>query len=81
MPHIEPLSDDQATEAAKSLFEPLQSALGMVPNIFRTMAHAPDVLAAGRRHPGRHGPRLRTKSVFHSRKEVVSISPGRAPLR
>ncbi len=46
MPHIEPLSDDQASEAAKSLFEPLQSALGMVPNIFRTMAHAPDVLSA-----------------------------------
>jgi len=46
MPHIEPLSDDQATEAAKSQFETLQSALGMVPNIFRTMAHAPDVLAA-----------------------------------
>jgi len=46
MPHIEPLSDDQAGDAARSLFEPLQSALGMVPNIFRTLAHAPDVLAA-----------------------------------
>ena len=46
MPHIEPLSDDQATEAAKNLFQSLESALGMVPNIFRTMAHAPDVLAA-----------------------------------
>ena len=34
MPHIEPLSDDQASEAAQSLFQPLQSALGMVPNIF-----------------------------------------------
>ncbi len=46
MAHIEPLSDENATEAAKNLFQPLQSALGMVPNIFRTMAHAPDVLAA-----------------------------------
>ena len=46
MPHLEPLSDDQASEAAKSLFQPLQSALGMVPNIFRTMAHAPNVLGA-----------------------------------
>ncbi len=46
MPHIEPLSDDQASEAAKNLFQPLQSALGIVPNIFRTMAHAPDVLGA-----------------------------------
>jgi len=46
MPHIKPLSDEQASEAAKNLFQPLQSALGMVPNIFRTMAHAPDVLGA-----------------------------------
>ena len=46
MPYIQPVSDDQAGEAAKSHFGPLQSALGMVPNIFRTMAHAPDVLGA-----------------------------------
>ena len=46
MPHLEPLADDQASEAAKNLFEPVQSAFGMVPNIFRTMAHAPDVLGA-----------------------------------
>ncbi len=46
MPHIQPLSDELASEAAKNLFQPLQSALGMVPNIFRTMAHAPDVLGA-----------------------------------
>ncbi len=35
MPHIEPLSDEQATEAAKSLFQPLQSALGIVQTIPR----------------------------------------------
>ena len=46
MAHIEPLTDENASDAAKSLFQPLESALGMVPNIFRTMAHAPDVLAA-----------------------------------
>ncbi len=46
MPHIQPLSDEQAGPEAKSLFAKLQSAIKMVPNIFRTMGHAPSVLEA-----------------------------------
>jgi len=46
MPHLVPLSDAVASEAAKSLFQGLQAKLGMVPNIFRTMGHAPPVLQA-----------------------------------
>ena len=46
MPHVLPLSDAQASDAAKSLFQGLQAKLGMVPNIFRTMGHAPQVLQA-----------------------------------
>jgi alkylhydroperoxidase family enzyme len=46
MPHVAPLSDAQASAAAKGLFQALQSKLGMVPNIYRTMGHAPDVLQA-----------------------------------
>ena len=37
--------------------------------------------SGGGRRPGRDRPRFRTKPLFHSREEVVSISPGRAPLR
>jgi alkylhydroperoxidase family enzyme len=44
MPHIQPLSDEQASPEAKALFAKLQSAFKMVPNIFRTMGHAPGVL-------------------------------------
>ena len=46
MPHIQPLKDEQATPQAKTLFDKIQAAFKMVPNIFRTMGHAPDVLQA-----------------------------------
>ena len=46
MPVIEPVSDEHASAAAKATFEQLHAKLKTVPNIFRTMAHAPDVLDA-----------------------------------
>ncbi len=46
MPLLEPVSDEHAAAAAKATFEKLHAKLKMVPNIFRTMAHAPEVLDA-----------------------------------
>jgi alkylhydroperoxidase family enzyme len=46
MPALAPLANDQAPDATKPLFGSIQSAFGMVPNIFRTMGHAPAVLKA-----------------------------------
>jgi alkylhydroperoxidase family enzyme len=46
MPHVAPLTDSQAPEAARGLFQAIQAKLGKVLNIFRTMGHAPDVLRA-----------------------------------
>ena len=46
MPHVAPLADAQVPDASKSLFQQIQSEFGMVPNIFRTMGHAPEVLRA-----------------------------------
>ena len=46
MPVIEPVSDDQASPPAQDIFAQLKAKFKMVPNIFRTMAHAPDVLGA-----------------------------------
>ncbi|HXG11494.1 MAG TPA: carboxymuconolactone decarboxylase family protein [Gemmataceae bacterium] len=43
---LAPLTDAQASDAARAIFQTLQSKLGMVPNIFRTLGHAPDVLQA-----------------------------------
>lgn len=46
MPHVPPLTDEHASEPARQLFHAVESQFGMVPNIFRTMAHNPDVLEA-----------------------------------
>ena len=46
MPHVAPLTDAQAPEAAKGIFQGINAKFGMVPNIFRTLGHAPAVLKA-----------------------------------
>ncbi len=46
MPLLEPVGDDTTSTPAKATFEKLHAKLKMVPNIFRTMAHAPEVLDA-----------------------------------
>jgi alkylhydroperoxidase family enzyme len=46
MPYVAPLQDSEAPEAARPLFQAIQSKLGKVLNIFRTMGHAPEVLQA-----------------------------------
>jgi alkylhydroperoxidase family enzyme len=46
MPLLNPPSDAEAPEAARPLFQSIQSAFGRVPNIFRTMGYSPAVLQA-----------------------------------
>ncbi|MHB1424194.1 MAG: hypothetical protein ACYC3I_13545 [Gemmataceae bacterium] len=46
MPRIQPLQDDRANPQARQLFDKLHGAFKMVPNIFRTIGHAPSVLEA-----------------------------------
>lgn len=46
MAHVSPLSAEQAPEQAQQLFNAIEQQFGMVPNIFRTMGHAPEVLNA-----------------------------------
>ena len=46
MPVLKPVNDDTTSEPVKATFEKLHAKLKMVPNIFRTMAHAPEVLDA-----------------------------------
>ena len=43
MPRIPALTNDQAAPAARELLIAAQAAFGMVPNTFRTLAHAPEV--------------------------------------
>jgi AhpD family alkylhydroperoxidase len=46
MPVIEPVSDEQASPEAKAILGNLAAKMKTVPNIFRTMAYAPEVLDA-----------------------------------
>ncbi|MDB5306704.1 MAG: Alkylhydroperoxidase [Gemmataceae bacterium] len=46
MPHLPPLGDDQASDPARATLADLHAKLGRVPNMYRTLAHAPKVLDA-----------------------------------
>lgn len=46
MPLLPPLSNDQAASDARATLEALHAKLGQVPNMYRTFAHAPNVLSA-----------------------------------
>jgi uncharacterized peroxidase-related enzyme len=46
MPLVAPMPDAQAPAPAQGLFRDIQAKFGMVPNIFCTMGHAPEVLQA-----------------------------------
>jgi AhpD family alkylhydroperoxidase len=46
MPHVSPLADAAVPEAVRPLFQAMQARLGLVPNIWRSLAHAPGVLKA-----------------------------------
>ena len=43
-PRIEPLPDDEASPTSLDLLQQVERALGMVPNLHRTLAHAPAAL-------------------------------------
>ncbi len=45
-PRIRPLDDDQAPATSRTLLEQTRKAIGMVPNLHRTLAHAPAALKA-----------------------------------
>ena len=44
MPFLDPLTDDLASDATKNLFHKLHIPLGIVPNMYRTLGLAPQVL-------------------------------------
>lgn len=46
MATIPPIPDAEAGEAARTAFDVLRSRVGAVPNMYRTLAHAPAVLDA-----------------------------------
>ena len=45
MARIAPLSIESASPEAQAVLKEIESAFGMVPNVFKTMAHYPPLLA------------------------------------
>ncbi len=46
MPHVTPMPNQDISGAVQDLFQGLEKKLGMVPNMYRTMGHIPELLAA-----------------------------------
>lgn len=44
MPRIQPVTDDQASPEAAEVFGAITQKIGKVPNLYRTLGHAPSVL-------------------------------------
>lgn len=46
MPRIEPIEEGIATNEVKDVYDDIEAAFGMVPNLFKTSAHFPPLLRA-----------------------------------
>ena len=46
MSRIEPLSRDDASDEIRAIYDEIQGAFGMIPNLFKTYAHFPALLKA-----------------------------------
>jgi alkylhydroperoxidase family enzyme len=44
MTFLPPITDEEATEPIQEPFQTLRQRVGLVPNMYRTLAHAPKVL-------------------------------------
>ena len=69
------VSDQDAAEKIKPVFEGMEKKLGVVPNVFRVMAHNPDMLEA---FSGRSTPRLPKTKLNGKLRELAYIKTSRA---
>ena len=46
MPKIETIEKEEATDEVKAIYDDIEAAFGMVPNLFKTSAHFPPLLKA-----------------------------------
>lgn len=74
MPYIHPINPEQANTDVAGMFSAVKEKLGMIPNLFATLAHAPAVLKgylglAGTLAGGRLTP---------AQREIIALSVGQA---
>ncbi|MGE8190051.1 carboxymuconolactone decarboxylase family protein [Pseudomonas sp. NPDC086278] len=74
MSRITALSLENATDATRPLLEGVQKKIGFLPNVFKTLAHAPAVLAAYLQHSAA----LSKTSLSATEKEAVFLATSQA---
>lgn len=74
MPRIEPLDPNTVTGPAKELLGAVKTKLGVVPNMMRTMAHAPAVLEAYLNFSGA----LARGTLDGKSREAIALAVGQA---
>lgn len=74
MPRIAPLTPEQTPAAAQPMLDAVKAKMGKVPNLFRTMAHAPAALSAYLQFSGAlsHG------VLTAAEREIVALAVGQA---
>lgn len=72
MTRIAALTLDQASPAAQAILQDTKAKLGMVPNLFSTLAHAPDALAGYLQLNGA----LQNGSLSPAERESIALAVG-----
>jgi len=70
MSRIPTLNIEQAVESARPLLEGVQKKIGFLPNVFKTLAHAPAVLSAYMQHSAALG----KTSLTAVEKETIALA-------
>jgi uncharacterized peroxidase-related enzyme len=70
MPRIPTIDDEQADQAAREIFDHYKKERGNVPNMFRTVAHRPEILRTMIAH---FRAVMETGTVGHKLKELVIV--------
>lgn len=70
MSRITTLNIEQAVESARPMLEGVQKKIGFLPNVFKTLAHAPEVLSAYMQHSAA----LSKTSLTAVEKETIALA-------
>ena len=74
MTRLQPLSNEQATDKSRKLFDNVNAKLGTVPNMMRAMGHSPAVLSSYLQFSGG----LAGGSLSNKQRELIALAVGQA---
>jgi len=74
MPRLSKISPDQADAASRQVFDHFMRERGNIPNMFRTVAHRPEIMRTMNQH---FFAVMNTGTVSRKLKEVISVRVSR----